>query len=114
MLRRMVFITGMAVAAAAYAHHGWSEYDYNKQLNIEGTIKESGYEHPHGHIRLAAPDKTWYVVLAPPSRMERRGLPAADLKPGSKVTVFGYPNRNKPEEMRAERITVNTKTVELR
>jgi hypothetical protein len=114
MLRRMVFITGMALAAVSYAHHGWSEYDYNKQLNIEGIIKESGYEHPHGHIRLAGADKTWYVVLAPPSRMERRGLPAADLKPGNKVTVFGYPNRNKPEEMRAERITVNKKTVELR
>jgi hypothetical protein len=114
MLRRIVFITGIGLAAASYAHHGWSEYDYNKQLNIEGTIKESGYEHPHGHIRLAAPDKTWYVVLAPPSRMERRGLPPADLKPGTKVTVFGYPNRNNPEEMRAERITVNKKTVELR
>ena len=46
--------------------------------------------------------------------MERRGLPAADLKPGTKVTVVGYANRNKPEEMRAERITVNDKTVELR
>jgi hypothetical protein len=30
------------------------------------------------------------------------------------VTVVGYPNRNKPEEMRAERITFQGKTVELR
>jgi len=28
--------------------------------------------------------------------------------------VVGYPNRNKPEEMRAERIQVNGKTIELR
>jgi hypothetical protein len=28
--------------------------------------------------------------------------------------VVGYPNRNKPEEMRAERIIVGNKTVELR
>jgi hypothetical protein len=114
MLRRIVFITGIALAAGSYAHHGWSEYNYDKQLNLEGTIKESGYEHPHGHIRLATADKLWYVVLAPPSRMERRGLPAGDLKPGTKVTVFGYPNRNNPDEMRAERITVNNKTIELR
>ena len=114
MLRTILFIAGVTLGAATNAHHGWNEYDYSKQLNLEGTIKESGYEHPHGHIRLATPDKTWYVVLAPPSRMERRGLPAGDLKPGNKVTVFGYPNRNKPEEMRAERITVNNKTVELR
>jgi len=30
------------------------------------------------------------------------------------VTVVGYANRSKPEEMRAERIIVGKKTVELR
>jgi hypothetical protein len=56
----------------------------------------------------------WLVVLAPPSRMENRGLAAADLKPGAKVTVVGYANRAKPEEMRAERIIASGKTIELR
>ena len=96
------------------AHHGWSEYDSSKELKLTGTIAESGYEHPHGHIRLVTPGKTWIAVLAPPSRMENRGLATADLKPGTTVTVVGYPNRGKPEEMRAERITVNAKTIELR
>ena len=100
--------------APAHAHHGWSEYDSSKALTLTGVIKESGYEHPHGHVLLEAPGKMWHVVLAPPSRMETRGLPAAGLKPGNKVTVVGYPNRSKPDEMRAERITVNGKTVELR
>ena len=63
---------------------------------------------------LATADKTWNVVLAPPSRMENRGLPRDALKPGNTVTVVGYPNRSKPDEMRAERITVDGKTVELR
>jgi len=74
----------------------------------------SGYEHPHGHVRLEAPGKTWNVVLAPPSRMERRGLEKGALKPGATVTVEGYPNREKGEELRAERIIVDGKTVELR
>jgi hypothetical protein len=46
--------------------------------------------------------------------MERRGLEKGALKPGTLVTVEGYPNRGKPEEMRAERITVQDKVVELR
>ena len=104
----------VAVSAAAHAHHGWSEYDSDQVLNVSGTIVESGYEHPHGHIRLQAPGKTWLVVLAPPSRMENRGLPAAMLKKSAQAAVVGYPNRNKPEEMRAERITIDGKTVELR
>ena len=102
------------VPALALAHHGWSEYDTAKALKLTGKIVESGYEHPHGHIRFAAPGKTWSVVLAPPSRMERRGLEKGMLKPGATVTVEGYPNRDKPEEMRAERIIVNGKAVELR
>ena len=105
----------LLAAAAAHAHHGWSEYDGSQTLSVTGVIKEAGYEHPHGHIRLEAPGRTWLVVLAPPSRMQSRGLPADALKPGNRATVVGYPNRNKPEEMRAERITVNGgKTVELR
>ena len=101
-------------AAAAHAHHGWSEYDSSKPLKLSGVIKESGYEHPHGHVRLQSDDKMWHVVLAPPSRMSARGLPAAELKAGTKAEVVGYVNRNKAEEMRAERITIGGKTVELR
>ena len=113
------FVSGSIVAlalagAVAHAHHGWSEYDSSKALNLTGVIKESGYEHPHGHIRLETPDKTWQVVLAPPSRMRSRGLPPEALKPGREATVVGYPNRSKPEEMRAERIITDGKTVELR
>lgn len=104
----------VALSLPAVAHHGWSEYDSSKELKLTGTIAESGYEHPHGHIKLVTPGKTWHAVLAPPSRMTARGLPPADLKSGSTVTVVGYANRSKPDEMRAERIIVGGKTVELR
>jgi uncharacterized protein DUF6152 len=104
----------LAAAPHASAHHGWSGYDSGTTLNLTGTIKEAGYEHPHGYVQLQVPGKTWRVVLAPPSRMENRGLPRTALSPGKTVTVVGYPNRTDPEEMRAERITVDGKTTELR
>jgi len=102
-----------AVAAPAAAHHGWSGYDSTKELTLTGTIKEAGYEHPHGHVRLEVPGKVWLVVLAPPTRMESRGLPASKLGVGTKATVVGYPNRTNEEEIRAERITIDGATVEL-
>jgi hypothetical protein len=108
------FTASLVVPLAALGHHGWSEYDSSKALKLTGKVVESGYEHPHGHVRLDTPGKTWHVVLAPPSRMERRGLDKGALKPGATVTVEGYPNRQKAEELRAERISVNGKTVELR
>jgi len=101
-------------AAPAAAHHGWSGYDASKELTLTGTIREAGYEHPHGSVRLQTPDKTWVVVLAPPSRMENRGLRRDMLAPGTQATVVGYPNRTDPDEMRAERITISGKTTELR
>jgi len=107
-------IVGALMASQAFAHHGWSEYDASQPLTLTGSIEASGYEHPHGFTRLKTADKTWTVVLAPPSRMENRGLTPAMLAPGTRAVVVGYPNRNKPEELRAERITIGDKTTELR
>jgi hypothetical protein len=102
------------IASPAAAHHGWSEYDQSKTLELTGTIRDAGYEHPHGFLHLEVPGKTWLVVLAPPSRMDRRGLAREMLAAGGNATVVGYPNREKPAEMRAERITVDGRTIELR
>jgi hypothetical protein len=104
----------LALATAALAHHGWSGYDATKPQTVTGTIKVSGYEHPHGYVRLATPEKEWVVTLAPPSRMENRGLPPATLKTGATATVMGYPSRTDPDEMRAEWIAIDGKTTQLR
>ncbi|MDQ5848322.1 MAG: DUF6152 family protein [Pseudomonadota bacterium] len=113
-MKRSLIAAVLAAPLAALGHHGWSEYDSSKPLKLTGKIVETGYEHPHGHIRFEAPGKTWNVILAPPSRMERRGLEKGMLKPGASVTVEGYANREKPEEMRAERIIIDGKAIELR
>jgi hypothetical protein len=104
----------VCLAAPVAAHHGWSGYDSSKEMTLTGTIREAGYEHPHGFVKLDAGGKVWLVVLAPPSRMENRGLPRATLQPGAGATVVGYPNRTDPGELRAERITIGGKTTELR
>jgi hypothetical protein len=114
--RAIVIALGLSIlgAAGAAAHHGWSSYDSGKELSLTGTIKDAGYEHPHGFVRLETPGKTWTVVLAPPSRMENRGLKRDQLTAGTTATVVGYPHRTEPEELRAERITIAGKTTELR
>jgi len=104
----------LILSAPVFAHHGWSEYDQGTTLTLEGRVQEMGYEHPHGFVKLATKTKTWVAVLAPPSRMDNRGLTKEMLKPGTTVTVVGYANRSNPEELRAERIVVAGKTVELR
>ena len=107
-------VVGVAWVGSVGAHHGWSSYDESKPLTLTGAIREAGYENPHGFARLEVEGKVWYVVLAPPSRMETRGLTREMLAVGTTASVVGYPHRSKDGEMRAERITIGGKTTELR
>ncbi len=103
----------LSIGAAAIAHHGWTGYHEEAQ-KLSGVIEDSSYASPHGSIRLKVADMSWLVILAPPSRMTNRGLTPEMLKVGGNVSVEGYQHKTDPGEMRAERITVDGKTVELR
>ena len=111
---KQLAILALLVATPALSHHGWSEYDDSRPLKLVGTIEDSGYVHPHGFVRLKTNERSWTVVLAPPTRMQNRGLEKDMLAPGKRASVEGYPNRNNGEELRAERITIGEKTTELR
>lgn len=103
----------LLAAGTAPAHHGWGSYDV-AAVTLEGRIAESTYQNPHGTLKLDVAGKVWSIVLAPPSRMQSRGLPAGLLAPGGTATVVGYVHKTEKDELRAERISVGGKTVELR
>jgi hypothetical protein len=71
---------------AAFAHHGWSAYSQKPQ-KIAGVIQEVQFANPHATLRLEADDRTWLVVLAPPSRAASRGLSAESLAAGQSAEV---------------------------
>jgi hypothetical protein len=54
------------------------------------------------------------VTLAPTSRMTSRGATEKVVAVGQNVSAYGYPSTVQTDEMRAERITVNGKTYEMR
>ena len=112
--RSFIIVAAMLGASAAQAHHGWSSYDNHETVTLSGTITEASYTYPHATIRLQTADKIWLAVLAPPARMSSRGLPGDSLRVGAAVTVEGYASRRDPNELRAERITLDQRTVELR
>ncbi|MBT1689639.1 hypothetical protein KK078_23955 [Fulvivirgaceae bacterium PWU37] len=110
----LLFAALVCLSFTVVLHHGWANYDQTKTLNFTGEILESSYENPHGMLKLQVDDKVWNVVLAPPSRMDSRGLKSDALVKGTKATVVGYPHKKVKDEMRAERITISGKTTELR
>jgi hypothetical protein len=101
-------------AATVLAHHGWGSYDASKPITVTGPIETSKYENPHATITVKAADKVWTVTLAPVSRMQSRGAPPELVVVGKTVAAYGYPSTVEKDEIRAERITVDGKTVEMR
>jgi hypothetical protein len=99
---------------AAVAHHGWGSYDAAHPVTVNGPVENSKFENPHATIVIKGADKAWTVTLAPTSRMTARGASADMVAVGKTVSAFGYPSTVEKDEMRAERITVDGKTYELR
>lgn len=114
MKTKLLLAAALMLPLPALAHHGWSEYDAAKVLTLDGTVLTSTYDNPHTVIRFKTADKTWVAVLAPPFRMDARGLKAEAIKAGVKAQLVGYPNRTKADELRVERIIIDGKTTELR
>jgi hypothetical protein len=109
----IVVVLGLGGAARLAAHHGWTGYQ-EKETSLTGTIAAASYENPHGQVDLSVGGKKFQVVLAPPTRMQSRGLQREMLKVGAEATVVGYIHKTNPSELRAERITIGGKTTELR
>jgi hypothetical protein len=115
MARLTGFLLGfIAVAAPAAAHHGWGSYDAANPVTVAGPILTSKYENPHASITVQAADKVWTVTLAPTSRMTNRGASPELVAVGKTISAYGYPSTVEKDEMRAERITVDGKTYEMR
>jgi hypothetical protein len=113
--RRFALIIAIVfMAGAASAHHGWGSYDASKGFTISAPVETLSWADPHVHLMLKYEGATWEATLAPLFRMQSRGLTKDMLKPGTPVVVVGYPSTRNEHEMRAERITVAGKTVELR
>lgn len=61
----------VAVSRAAFAHHGWSSFDQDRPIYLEGTADKVVWRNPHAEVMLRlAPD----VRL--PADLAGRALPA--------------------------------------
>ncbi len=102
------------MSVAAFAQRGWESYDAGRPIVVEGPILVSTFEDPQATISVKGADKIWTVTLAPVSQMIERGVKADLLAVGNKVSAYGYPSTIEMNEMRAERISVDGRTYELR
>lgn len=113
-LPSIAFAAIVLLGGTAAAHHGWGSYDASKPVTVTGPILTSKYENPHATVTVRSGDKVWTVTLAPTFRMTNRGALAQMVAVGKNISAYGYPSTVEKDEMRAERITVDGKTIEMR
>lgn len=73
-MHRRSFVAASAGAAflpvAAHAHHGWSSFDQERPLYLEGTAEKVAWANPHAEVRLRVPP-----ALALPADLKTRAVP---------------------------------------
>jgi hypothetical protein len=110
----LAFASAVTAAGTAVAHHGWGSYDASKTMTVENAVATLEWQNPHVHITVNHDGAPWELVLAPPFRMDARGLNPDMIKAGTRVRAEGYVSTRVERELRAERIVVDGKTYELR
>ena len=88
-----------ATAIPAFAHHSYAEFDTDKKLTLEGTVKEFQWTNPHSWMLVIVPNASgqpeqWAVELSSVSLLAERGWKPKTVMPGDKVAITFHPMRN--------------------
>lgn len=74
MKRRSLMFAVAALPAAmpfAWAHHGWSSFDQDRPLYLEGKVVSARWQNPHAELVIEVPPD-----LKTPGDLSKRELPA--------------------------------------
>jgi hypothetical protein len=79
MQRRQFIATASAgtavLALPAWAHHGWSSFDQNRPIYLEGTASKVRWANPHAEMELELP-----ADLKLPADLATRSVPAQSAR----------------------------------
>ena len=69
--RRHLLVAAAATPMGALAHHGWSSFDADRPIYLEGTVRSVRWQNPHAELQLDVP-----ADLKLPANLAQRALPA--------------------------------------
>jgi hypothetical protein len=80
---------------SAVAHHGYAEYDRDKMVTLEGSVKKVVWANPHVTITLDTDKQGEYSVeWGSVAQLTRQGMYTAFIRAGDRVLVTGAVNKN--------------------
>jgi len=96
-LAAAVAILGTILPAAA--HHSDAMFATDKEIVLNGTVKEFQYTNPHSWIQLVVPAANgpaveWSIETGAPIVLLRAGIKPTALQPGEKIMLRAHPLKN--------------------
>ena len=70
-LKVALIVPMISLGGQASAHHGWSSFDQNRPLYLEGTVTKAVWQNPHVELELEL-----LAALRLPGGLAQRALPA--------------------------------------
>ena len=71
--RRHVLLAATAIPWGARAHHGWSSFDPDRPIYLEGTVRKVRWQNPHAELELELETP---AELKLPADLAQRAVPA--------------------------------------
>ena len=95
-------ITALSAALAAYpaaAHHSDAMFASDKEVMLNGTVKQFQYTNPHSWIQIVVPGANgapveWSIETGAPIVLLRAGIKPTSLQPGEKVSLRVHPMKD--------------------
>lgn len=87
------------IAPSVEAHHSGTMFDGEKEVTVEGVVKEFQFTNPHSWLLVDVTDEdgtvtTWGFEAEGPTTLMRRKIRLSDFSPGTKVTITGHPMKD--------------------
>ena len=83
---------------SAQAHHAFARFDSEREVTLQGTVKEFQWTSPHAWIMLTVDRKgrpeEWAIEMNGPSGLTREGWQPRALTPGMAITATVHPLRD--------------------
>src|SRR5882672_2185739 len=84
------------LAISPAAAQAYLMYAADKEVVVQGTVKDFQYSNPHAVLEVMVPGPSgttvqWEILMPSPIKLSRAGIAENALQPGDKVSVLAHP-----------------------
>ena|ERR1700680_5075157 len=108
-----IIFAALIVSAPVPAHHGETNYDTEKLVNVKATVTDFQFINPHVQIFMDATNdkgeiEKWTCEARSPAMLVRNGdWDKNTLKPGDVITAIGFQSKNGAKILRLKKIVLS-------